>query len=340
MNFENISSVDVEQAQYLKVKKTNSAMKMAGLFFFLVMILEVPLSVVVSVLQMLIPVDYIMLANILVTQGYLLVCGLLYAWITKKSFSKDLMICKYKVSSFFLSLVVLMFATPMATWLNLISQLFAKNEVSTSIYEVTQVVPMWLGIVIIGCLPGFIEELLYRGIIYSAFRKRSVLTGIVVSALTFGLMHMNFNQIMYAVYLGVIFALVIEATGSLASTMVLHMLFNAINTAYVYILPKLYAFLGQYSSEYANVNVEEMMNTTVSKQDILPSLLMMTPMAFVGVALTILLIRQIAKVNGREFSWKYFCGDKEEVKQTKPVNIPLILGCAFCVVIAVANLIP
>ena len=87
-------------------------------------------------------------------------------------------------------------------------------------------------------------------------------------------------------------------------------------------------------------SIEEMMNTTVSKQDILPSLLMMTPMAFVGLALTIFLIRQIAKMNGREFSWKYFCGDKEEVKQTKPVNIPLILGCAFCVVIAVANLIP
>ena len=44
MNFENVSSVDVEQAQYVEVKKTNSAMKMAGLFFFLVMILEVPLS--------------------------------------------------------------------------------------------------------------------------------------------------------------------------------------------------------------------------------------------------------------------------------------------------------
>ena len=39
-----------------------------------------------------------------------------------------------------------------------------------------------------------------------------------------------------------------------------------------------------------DVDVEEMMNATVSKQDILPSLLMMTPMAFVGLVLTILLI--------------------------------------------------
>lgn len=343
MNFENVSDVEatynnVADERHLEVKKTNSAMKMAGLFFFLVMILELPLSIFMALLQMIIPADYVMLANILVTQGYLLICGLLYVWITRQSFAKDLMIRKYKVSSFFLSLVVLMFASPMASWLNLLSQFFAKNEISNSIYEVTKVVPIWLGIMIIGCLPGFIEELLYRGIIYSAFRKRSVLTGIVVSALTFGFMHMNFNQMMYAVYLGILFALLVEATGSLVSSMVLHMVFNAFNTAYVYILPKLYEFLGQYSSEYANVDMDELMNATVSKQEIMTSLLMITPVALIGLVLAILLIRQIAKMNGREFSWKYFCGNKEEVKQTKPVNIPLILGCAFCVLIAVANL--
>lgn len=343
MNFENVSDVEatcnyVADERHLEVKKTNSAMKIAGLFFFLVMIFELPLSVLLSVVQMIVPEDYTVLANILFTQGYLLICGLLYVWITRQSFAKDLKIRRYKLSSFFLSLVVLMFASPMATWFNIMSQLFAKNEISNSIYDVTQAVPMWLGIAIIGCLPGFIEELLYRGIIYNAFRKRSVLTGIVVSAFTFGLMHMNFNQIMYAVYLGVIFALVLEATGSLVSTMILHMVFNACNTANVYILPKVYEYLGRYSDAYANIDMDEMMNATLSRQDALVSLVVITPAALIGLVLAILLIRQIAKMNGREFSWKYFCGNKEEVKQTKPVNIPLILGCVFCILIAVVNL--
>lgn len=320
------------------VTKTNSAMKSAGLFFFLVMILELPLSLLVVALKDVIPAEYNTLISILITQGYLLVCGVLYLLIAKQSLGRDLTLKKYKVSSFFLSLVLLLCATPMANWLNLLSQFFAKNEISNSIYEVTKVVPMWLGIVVIGCLPGFIEELLYRGIMYHAFRKRSILTAIIVSALTFGLMHMNFNQIMYAIYLGIIFALLVEATGSLASSMILHMLFNAWNTAYVYILPKLYEFLGQYSSEYANIDMDEVMNATVSKQDILSSLLMITPMAFVGLVLTILLMRQIAKLNGREFTWAYICGNKEDVKMTKPVNIPLILGCAFCVIVALGNL--
>lgn len=343
MSFENVTNEEylnesMEMEQHLKAKKINSAMKMAGLFFFLVMILQIPVSILIVLIGNGVPPNYYVLVSLLVTQGYLLVCGLLYVFITKQSFGKDLMIRKYKLSTFFLSLVVLICASPMATWLNLFSQIFAKNEISNSIYEITNTVPVWMGIAIIGCLPGFIEELLFRGIIYGAFRKRSILTGIIVSALTFGLMHMNFNQIMYAVYLGVVFALLVEATGSLVSTMVLHMLFNAVNTAYVYILPKLYDFLAQYSAEYADVDIEALMNETPSKQAILTNLLVMTPTAVIGFILVILLVRQIAKINGRPFTWKYICGEKEEVKQTKPVSVPLILGCLFCIAMALAIL--
>lgn len=347
MELDNITK-DYEENQNEKIqevennirqKETQSSMSHAGIFFFLVMFLEIPVSFVVAIMGNIIPAKYYVLLSVLVTQGYLLACGLLYLMIKRKTVRfSEFGFRSYKISSFFLSLIVLLCASPMATWLNLLSQLFAKNEISTSIYEITQVLPAWLAIVIIGCLPGFVEELLYRGVMYNAFRKRSVLTGVIVSALAFGLMHMNFNQIMYAVYLGVVFAFIVEATGSLFSSMILHMLFNAVNTAYLYILPKLYDFLATYSTEYADMNLEEMMNQTPTKQEVLSSLVMFTPMAFVGLFLVVLLLKQIAKLNGRELSVTYICGNKEEVKQTKPWNVPLILGCAFCVVIAVASL--
>lgn len=321
------------------LKETKSAMSHAGIFFFLVMLLEIPLSVVIVIAGGSIPADYLVLVSVLVTQVYLLFCGVLYLIIKRKTVSlSEMGFRKYKLSSFFLSLVALLCATPMSTWLNLLSQLFAKNEIGNAIFEITQVLPAWTAILVVGCLPGFVEELLYRGIMYNAFRKRSILTGIVVSSLAFGLMHMNFNQIMYAIYLGVLFAFIVEATGSLFSTMILHMLFNAVNTAYLYILPKLYDFLATYSAEYANMNLEDMMNETPTKQELLSSVIMFTPMAFVGLFLTVLLLRQIAKLNGRELSIAYICGNKEEVKQTKPWNVPLVLGCLFCVVMAVASM--
>lgn len=197
---------------------------------------------------------------------------------------------------------------------------------------------MWLGIIIIGCLPGFIEETLYRGIIFTAFRKRSILTGVVISALSFGLMHMNFNQILYAVYLGAVFALVVEATGSIVSTMILHMLFNAINTSYIYILPKLYEWLGQYSEAYANVNMETLFNQTPAKAQLIPMLGVLTPFAIGGVVLTALLLKAIANINGRPFTWAHICGKKEEIKQTNPINLFLVLGWIFCLAIAIWSL--
>lgn len=322
-----------------EIKDAKSAMTWAGLFFFLLLLFEIPASFAVAFMQGIFPGNYNTLISILITQGYLFLGAIIFMVITKKRFGRDLQVKKYRISTFFLSILVLIVASPMAIWLNLLSQLFAKNQTSGAIFQVTQNVPFLLGIAIIGCLPGFIEETIYRGIMFTAFRKRSVLTGIVVSALSFGLMHLNFNQILYAVYLGVVFALVVEATGSLLSTMLLHMLFNATNTAYVYILPKLYEWLGRFYAEYSNIDMEDVFETSASTQQILPMLVAGIPFAIGGIVLMYLLLKLIASINGREFSWEYIRGNRETTSETKPVNVFLILGWIFCIAMALLNLL-
>lgn len=316
----------------------SKSMKRASLFFFLVMVLEIPMAMVVYQVQSVMPMEYESMISILMTQGYLLVAAIIYLIVTKTSPIRDLRMKKYKISTFFLSLVVLITSAPMATWLNAFSQLFAKNDTSVAIFQVTEMVPMWLGILMIGFLPGLVEETLYRGIMLTAFRKRSVLTGIVISALSFGLMHMNFNQMMYAIYLGVVFALVVEATGSLISTMVLHMLFNGMNIIYVYILPKLYEYLAQYSAAYADLDMEEILNAQPAKSEILTMLAVVAPFAAGGLILTWLLLKAIAKINGKTLTWAALRGEKSEVAKTKPVNVFLIIGWAFCLLLAVSAL--
>lgn len=334
MDTEEINTI--EDIQGMSAKK---AMKRAGFFFLLLMVLEIPVAFLVMFLQSRFPAESAPLVSILVTQGYLLLGTLFYLLITRTHIGEDLWLKKYRISTFFLSVVALITAWPMANWLNVFSQLFAKNETSTVIYTVTEQVPMQLGILIIGCLPGFVEETLYRGIVFQAFKKRSVLTGVVISALSFGLMHMNFNQILYAIYLGVFFALMVEATGSLLSTMLLHMLFNAVNTVNMYVLPKLYEWLSAYSSEYKNVDLEEMLTQTPDKQQLLTSLGVLTPLAIGGIVLTFLLLKAIANINGRTFTWEYIRGNKEEASKTKPVTVCLIIGWIFCLLNAVANML-
>lgn len=321
-----------------EIQQIRKGEKRAGLFFFLLMILEIPVSALIAFLQTKMPENGTIIA-LLGTQMYLLVGAILYAVINQLDWKEDLRIRKYKLSTFFLSVVLLICAAPMATWLNLLSQFFVKNEISLTALDVTQAVPPWLGVLLIGCLPGFIEELLYRGVICSVFRKRSVLTGIVVSALCFGLMHLNFNQMLYAIYLGVIFALLVEATGSLVSTMLLHMLFNAVNTLYLYVLPLVLKLLGEISTENAKAEMEALLNQPQTAADILPLFIGVTPFAVGGFVLVILLLKAIASINGREFTWKYILGDKQRREAVKPVTVCLILGFLFCLATAVLNAI-
>lgn len=324
-----------KEQQLLSVK---DAMEKAGVFFFLLMILEIPLSVLILYVQNLMPVEYNTLISILITQGYMLVAAIGYMFLTKIKPVENLRISRYKIVTFFLSIVVLVTAMPMATWLNLFSQLFTSNKTSNAIFGVTQVIPAWLGILVLGCLPGFVEEVIYRGIIYTAFKKRSVLTGIVISALSFGLMHMNFNQMLYAVYLGVVFALMVEATGSLVSTMLLHMLFNAVNTAYIYVLPTLVRWTGQFSAEYADMDTEAMLQAGATGAELLPALFLLVPLAVGGLVLTWLLLKAIAHINGRSLTWKTICEQRQKQEKTKPVNVWLMLGWALCLISCIGNL--
>lgn len=322
-----------------RAAQTKDAMKKAGVFFLLLMVCQIPVAYVIYGLQLVFPEKYSTLVSIVTTQGYLLVAALIYMPVTGNRFGRDLQVKKFRISTFFLSLLVLITASPMASVLNVLSQLFVSNEVSNAVFDITKSVPAWLGILVIGCLPGFIEETIYRGILFTAFRKRSVLTGIVISALSFGLMHGNFNQIPYAIYLGVIFALLVEATGSLVSTMILHMLFNAVNTAYIYIMPKFYEWMGQYATEYAEVDIEAAMEQTVEKSQLLWMAGSMLPLALSGLVLTFLLLRAIAKRNGRTFTLASIKGEKEVVSAVKPVNRYLVIGWIFCILIAIGNML-
>ena len=314
-------------------------MKLAGLFFFLIMIFEVPMAMLIYRVQDLFPAEKETLISVLMTQGYLLVAALIYIFIRKKSFSQDLCVRRYKLSSFFLSVLVLICASPMANCLNIASQFFTSNRTNQAVFEITENVPAWLAIIIVGCLPGFVEETIYRGIMFSAYRKYSILAGVIISALSFGLMHLNFNQMLYAIYLGIIFAFLVEATGSLTSTMILHMLFNAVNAGYLYLLPLLLSKLKELGIEEGNLSIEELLAKTPTNQELMNSLKFFLPLAAGGLFLTVVLIKQIANINGRTLTWEVICAKREgAIGSTKPINVWIILAWILCIVFSIMNI--
>ena len=73
------------------------------------------------------------------------------------------------------------------------------------------------------------EELLYRGVVYKRLRLLvGVTPAIVLSALLFGLMHVNLVQFLYAGILGLLLAFMLERTGRLYAPILGHIAANLV----------------------------------------------------------------------------------------------------------------
>lgn len=89
---------------------------------------------------------------------------------------------------------------------------------------------------------GFLEELIFRGLLFQAMAKDDVKTAIIVSSVTFGIGHMvnlingsgaellpNLLQVMYAVAIGFAFVMIYCKTKSLVPCIVIHSVFNGLS---------------------------------------------------------------------------------------------------------------
>lgn len=88
-------------------------------------------------------------------------------------------------------------------------------------------VPVWLGIVLYGILSPIVEEMVFRGVLYSRIKKfYSVTKAVVFSALLFGAFHANLPQFLYGTAMGVFIALCYEYSGCFAAPVLMHMSAN------------------------------------------------------------------------------------------------------------------
>lgn len=80
-------------------------------------------------------------------------------------------------------------------------------------------------------LPAILEEILFRGIILKNLLPYSKSGAIIISALLFGITHMNPIQILFASVFGVILGVCYEYTGSLLIPIIMHFINNSISVA-------------------------------------------------------------------------------------------------------------
>lgn len=91
-------------------------------------------------------------------------------------------------------------------------------------------------VLFIGVITPLLEEMLFRGIIYTRLRKiMPVSASIALSAVIFGAAHGNVEQFCYATVMGLVCALAFQRYGSLWASFFIHFAFNSVSFLLEYV---------------------------------------------------------------------------------------------------------
>lgn len=189
----------------MKSKKAN--------WLFLVVIL-VHIAVVFLLFAVGDRITFSIIANFLVSEGIIIVPAVLFLLPMGKRFNETLGFHKIKISTLLMIILFTLLIMPLVTVLNALSMFFTDNAVVAMQDDIVGVpfVVMWL---LIGVYGPFCEEFVFRGMLYGGYKKSGKIIGaVLLSSMAFGLMHMNFNQALYAFAIGILLAMLVEATGA------------------------------------------------------------------------------------------------------------------------------
>ena len=160
--------------------------------------------------------------------------SVIFVFATRTKWRDMLKLKPIRISTVFIVILFTFLCMPLVTVVNLLTQFFVENAVEAS-STMFMMMPFGVTFFIIAIYAPVCEEIVFRGITYESLRKdMSVLKAMIISAVFFGLAHMNFNQAAYALLLGLILVLVREATGSLWATILIHVVFNGWNVLLMY----------------------------------------------------------------------------------------------------------
>ena len=267
--------------------------------------------------------------NILFSQSLILVPTVIYLVIKRKHVKEIIWFRKFRPLTLLLLPLMVLFMEPLITLLNAISMLFVRNEISNAASAVVDHNTLGTSLFFMAFLPCVIEELAYRGVMFGSFHEAGRLKAILMSGFLFGLMHMNFNQMAYAVVIGLAFGFVVEATGSIIPTMIMHFLINGFSVVIKHIANSVPALKGQAKS------------TEVTQAMLLSTIRSYIPMALVGTVISAGIIYLLAGINGRIDSitavftepFNRYDENGRKLRLLTPLMIVVIIYCLIrCVV--------
>lgn len=203
-------------------------------FMFLIFISNLILLGIKAVLPSFITVNNIWILQILFSFTSFFIPILILMKVKKLSFKDIIPIKKLSLKNIILIIIISFIMQPTLQLISGITNIFFQDQVSDSINIFTKFsYPIVL--LVIGVTPALFEELAFRGVILTGFKKSGIFIAIFMSGLYFGMMHLTMTQFFYTLVCGMFFAFLVEATGSILSSMLSHFILNSSQMTLAYI---------------------------------------------------------------------------------------------------------
>lgn len=279
--------------------------------FLAVILLNIALVVLMLVVYPVFELGIV--SNLIVSQLVILVPSLIGVLASRENLIELAGFRKFKISSALMTVLFTFLFMPLVSLINMISMCFVDNAVAAVSGEILET-PFLVMLVLMGILGPMSEELVCRGIIYHGYKRTgTMMQAMLLSSMIFALMHMNFNQAAYAFVIGIAMVLMVEATGSIWSSILVHVTFNTQQVCLMYLVD----YGEQQLMEAQEALTTDMMILAISVYLII---------AAVTTSLAGCVLAWIAKNEKREDNLRAIWRTRKFKKEGKVITVPLLIA--------------
>ena len=271
--------------------------------------------------------------SLLLSQLIVLVPAVLFLFGTRTDPGRLIAHNRPKFTTTLLVVVFTFLCMPAIIAVNAFSMLFVDNEVA-GLQSYMLSVPWWQILLMVGIIGPVSEEFVFRGVIYHGYKTSQRFVGsMLLSALLFGLTHLNFNQMSYAVLVGIVSVLLLEGSGSIFYSMLFHICINTTNVVQMLVQKAQGTIMSQ---EESMAYIERTMQMPY-KQALAVSVSVYAVIAAGAAALADCLLYLIVKKENRVQHMQQLLHGNTGEKRTKLISVPLVISVVLCLLYMTAD---
>lgn len=271
--------------------------------------------------------------SLLLSQLIVLVPAVLFLLGTRTDPGRLIAHNRPKFTTTLLVVVFTFLCMPAIIAVNAFSMLFVDNEVA-GLQSYMLSVPWWQILLMVGIIGPVSEEFVFRGVIYHGYKTSQRFVGsMLLSALLFGLTHLNFNQMSYAVLVGIVSVLLLEGSGSIFYSMLFHICINTTNVVQMLVQKAQGTIMSQ---EESMAYIERTMQMPY-KQALAVYVSVYAVIAAGATALAGCLLYLIVKKENRVQHMQQLLHGNTGEKRTKLISVPLVISVVLCLLYMTAD---